>query len=112
MATQSEIIVENIRQAAKRQNTSLKQIERDLGIGNGVIAKWAKASRMPRVDTLEAIAKHLGVTVADLTGKKEERPLSGTPNRDVLLKFVAETDDVETLLKLLDAVNRKLQERH
>ena len=111
MPTQSEIIVDNIRQIAKHQNTNLKQIERDVGIGNGVIAKWAKASRMPRIDTLEAIAQHLGVTVADLTGKKEERPQSGTPNRDALLKYVAETDDLDTLLVLLDAVNRKLQER-
>ena len=110
MPTQSEIIVDNIRQIAKRQNTNLKQIERDVGIGNGVIAKWAKASRMPRIDTLEAIAQHLGVTVADLTGKKEERPQSGTPNRDALLQLINGIDDVGTLLVVLDAVNRKLQE--
>lgn len=111
MPSQNEVIVDNIRQIAKRQNTNLKRIEETVGISNGVIAKWAKAPRMPRVDTLEAIARHLGVSVSDLTGKKEERPLSGTPNRDALLKYVAETDDIDTLLKLLDAVNRKLQER-
>ena len=111
MSSQNEIIVDNIRQIAKRQSTNFKRIEEATGLSNGVIGKWAKAPRMPRIDTLEAIAQHLGVTVADLTGKKEERPQTGTPNRDALLKYVAETDDLDTLLVLLDAVNRKLQER-
>ena len=108
----NKVIVDNIRKIAKRQSLTIKDVETKLGFGNGMIGKWAKAPRMPQIDKLEAIAALLGVTVADLTGKKEERPQTGTPNRDALLKFVAETDDVETLLKLLDAVNRKLQERH
>ena len=111
MPSQNEILVENIRQIAKRQSLTIKQIEVDLGIGNGVIGRWAKGTRMPQIDRVEAIANYLGVTVADLTGKKEERPQTGTPNRDALLKYVAETDDLDTLLVLLDAVNRKLQER-
>ena len=64
---------------------------------------------------IKAIADALETTPSYIMGwdeKEEERPQAGTPNRDALLKFVAETDDVETLLKLLDAVNRKLQERH
>lgn len=111
MPSQNEVIVDNIRQIAKRQNTNLKRIEEATGLSNGVIAKWAKAPRMPRIDALEAIAQHLGVSVDDLTGKKEERPQSGTPNRDALLKLINSIDDVNTLLFALDAVNRKLQER-
>lgn len=107
----NKIIVDNIREIAKRQSMTIKDVETELGFGNGMIGKWAKAPRMPSIDRLEAIANLLGVTLADLTGKKEERPQTGTPNRDALLKYVAETDDLDTLLVLLDAVNRKLQER-
>ena len=106
----NKIIVDNIREIAKRQSMTIKDVETELGFGNGMIGKWAKAPRMPSIDRLEAIADLLGVTLADLTGKKEERPQSGTPNRDALLQLINGIDDVGTLLVVLDAVNRKLQE--
>ena len=86
------------------------------GITSATYSQWNTGKiAVPRSRTLNRIADYLGVSAEYLrTGdetKKEERPQSGTPNRDALLKYVAETDDLDTLLVLLDAVNRKLQER-
>ena len=63
---------------------------------------------------IKAIADALDTTPSYIMGwdeeKEEERPLSGTPNRDALLQLINGIDDVGTLLVVLDAVNRKLQE--
>lgn len=63
---------------------------------------------------IKAIADALDTTPSYIMGwdeeKEEERPQSGTPNRDALLQLINGIDDVGTLLVVLDAVNRKLQE--
>ncbi len=57
-------MVEKIRALCRERGTSLWALERQLGIGNGVIAKWAKSS--PRVETVKLVADYFGVTVDDL----------------------------------------------
>lgn len=69
--------VNNIRAACAKKNTTIKQLEKDLGIGNGVIAKWEKAKGSPPYSRIVAIAAHLGVSVSDLTGEEQkEKPAS------------------------------------
>ena len=85
------------------------------GITSATYSQWNTGKiAVPRSRTLNRIADYLGVSAEYLrTGdetKKEERPLSGTPNRDALLQLINGIDDVGTLLVVLDAVNRKLQE--
>lgn len=60
--------VQNIREAAKLKGLTLAQIEKSLGIGNGVIAKWAKTKSAPPYDRIVAIAELLDVPVSQLTG--------------------------------------------
>lgn len=67
--------VDNIRSACALRKTSLKQLEKDLGIGNGVIARWENAKGYPPYDRIVAIAEHLNVSVDYLTGEKQkEKP--------------------------------------
>lgn len=58
------MILENIKRLCKEHNTRIFAVERALGIGNGVIGKWANSS--PRVDTLKLVADYFGVPVDDL----------------------------------------------
>jgi len=58
------MITENIRQLCKKRGTSFWALERELGLGNGTIAKWA--NRSPRVESLRLVANYFGVTVDDL----------------------------------------------
>lgn len=62
------MIVENIRRLCAQRKVSIWKLERELGIGNGVIAKWSGSS--PRVDLLKRVAEYFGVTVDELL--KEE----------------------------------------
>lgn len=62
--------VQNIRDAAKLKGLTLAQIEKKLGIGNGVIAKWEKTKSAPPYDRIVAIADFLNVPVSQLTGEE------------------------------------------
>ena len=58
------MITKNIRQLCTEKGISLWALERELGLGNGSIAKWE--SRSPRVENLKLVADYFGVTVDDL----------------------------------------------
>ena len=55
--------VDNIRVLCAMRNTSLAELERELKIGNGVIARWETNRKAPPYDRLVAIAEYLGTTV-------------------------------------------------
>ena len=59
--------VDNIRMACALNNTTLAELERALGIGNGVIARWETSKKSPPYDRLSAIADYLGTTVEALS---------------------------------------------
>lgn len=63
--------VEIIRALCKKKKTSLTRLEEKLGFSNGYIGKMAKRPSSPPYEKLVAIANELEVTVADLTGEKE-----------------------------------------
>lgn len=54
-------MVEKIRDLCRKNGTSLCALERELKIGNGVIARWSKSS--PKVENVKAVADYFGVTV-------------------------------------------------
>lgn len=57
-------MVEKIRSLCQEHGTSVWALERELGIGNGVIARWSRSS--PRVETVKLVADYFGVTVDEL----------------------------------------------
>ena len=67
--------VGNIRRYCKAKGITLAELERKLGIGNGVIARWEKAKASPPIDRLTAIAEELDTTIDELC-KEEEIPAS------------------------------------
>ena len=68
MNIRNQAIVDNIKDIATMRRTTIKQIEKDLGFGNGMIGKWRSAPKSPPFEKIEMIAAYLGVTVDDLTG--------------------------------------------
>ena len=68
MNIRNQAIVANIKDIATMRRTTIKQIEKDLGFGNGMIGKWRSAPQSPPFEKIEMIAAYLGVTVDDLTG--------------------------------------------
>lgn len=68
--------VDRIRDACRDRNLTLAELERALGFGNGVIAKWSKLKTSPPLDRLVAIAHYLDVPVSRITGEESmDRPV-------------------------------------
>ena len=72
----NEEIVEKIRELAKRKNTSLTDIEKNLAWSNGRIGKWKYAKKYPPKHDLELVARALKVSIETITGEKKRKPAS------------------------------------
>jgi len=57
-------IFDNIKRLSAQQLISIHSLEKQAGIGNGVIRRWETSS--PTVANLESVADVLGVSVTDL----------------------------------------------
>ena len=57
-------ITEKIKELAKAQRLSIRQIEIAAGLSNGAIARWSEKS--PSIDKVYRVANVLGCTVDDL----------------------------------------------
>lgn len=72
MLADNEIIVSRIASLAKSKGTSIAEIERGVGFGNGKIGKWKKAPKSPPFESLLVVANHLETTVSYLTGETDD----------------------------------------
>ena len=88
--------VETIRAMCKKKKTSLTRLEEKLGFSNGYIGKMAKRPSSPPYDKLVAIANELGVTVADLTGEKENPTSVYTGGEVDTAKMLTYLDNLST----------------
>lgn len=62
--------LKKIKELCIEKKVTFASLERETGIGNGVIAKWAESS--PRVDNLKKVADYFGVTVDELLKGENE----------------------------------------
>ena len=80
-------MVSQIRELCEKNNTSIKALEKTLGLGNGTIRRWDKQS--PSIDKVILVAEYFGVSVSFLmSGKPDERntapePGSGITEKDI-----------------------------
>ena len=72
MMSDNEKIVSRIDSLAKSKGTSIAEIERSVGFGNGKIGKWKKAPKSPPFESLLVVANHLETTIAYLTGETDD----------------------------------------
>lgn len=58
------MVVKNIEALCKKRGISIARLEREAGIGNGVIRRWDEGN--PRLDCIKRIADYFGVTIDEL----------------------------------------------
>ena len=58
------MLLENISALCKKNNITFAELERETGLGNGVIRRWGEMN--PRVDRLKLVADYFGVGIDDL----------------------------------------------
>lgn len=64
------MLLKNIRKLCQDRQTTVAQLEREIGLSNGTISKWASSS--PTVNNLKAVADYLGVTMDELLAEDKE----------------------------------------
>ena len=93
-------IVERIKSKLKQRNITIKAYEKEIGIGNGTIAKWEK--QMPRIDKLIIVANNLQVSLDWLVFGKENSELN-EKERELLEAYQrADAGTQKSVRKLLD----------
>lgn len=58
------MIYDKVKELCEKKKISISELEKSAGLGNGVIGGWRASS--PRIDSLQAVAKVLGVKVGKL----------------------------------------------
>lgn len=61
---------EVIKKLCDEKGISISKLEKDAGLGNGTIRYWTNG--VPRLDSLERVAKVLGIKVTTLINKSKE----------------------------------------
>lgn len=64
------MILGNIRKKCEETGISTYALEKQLGLGNGTVARWATSS--PSVDKLKRVADFFGVTVDELLSDTDQ----------------------------------------
>ena len=65
------MLLENITRLCKEKGISIAKLEREIGIGNGVICRWGSSS--PTLENVRKVADYLGVTVDSLIRASSEQ---------------------------------------
>lgn len=103
MTSDNEKIVSRIDSLAKSKGTSIAEIERSVGFGNGKIGKWKKAPKSPPFESLLVVANHLETTIAYLTGETDD-PSAGI-KKDPIREDGAVSPAAQELLDFLDSAS-------
>ena len=103
MMSDNEKIVSRIDSLAKSKGTSIAEIERSVGFGNGKIGKWKKAPKSPPFESLLVVANYLETTIAYLTGETDD-PSAGI-KKDPIPKDEAVSPAAQEILDFLDSAS-------
>lgn len=103
MISDNEKIVSRIDTLAKSKGTSIAEIERSVGFGNGKIGKWKKAPKSPPFESLLVVANYLETTIAYLTGETDA-PSAGI-KKDPIREDGAVSPAAQEILDFLDSAS-------
>jgi transcriptional regulator with XRE-family HTH domain len=97
-------VVERIKELCRESKITLAELERSVGIGNGIIARWKKST--PKADNIEKIAVYFGVTTDYLLGRSDVRrpsesvaASSDVPYDDLPPEAIAELEQYKEFLR-------------
>ena len=100
----NEKIVSRIDTLAKSKGTSIAEIERSVGFGNGKIGKWKKAPKSPPFESLLVVANYLETTIAYLTGETDD------PSAGIKKETTTQSDGLSDEQKELLALSKKMSD--
>lgn len=97
-------ITERIRMLCDERGISIRNLERDLDIGNGTVRRWSVS--IPSADVLHKAAKYFGVTVGYLLGESDNKEVEYYIDPEVVRIAQSLKDNPD--LKILFDVSKEL----
>jgi len=94
-------ILTRIQELCNEQGISLRQLEKSVGIGNGIIARWEHSS--PKVSSLDKVANYFNVSLDYLAGKTDVKK----PNCVSEQVETATPSKVQELVSLIQELNHQ-----
>ena len=108
-------MVAEIKALCEKNNTSIKELERELGLGNGTIRRWD--DKIPSVDKALLVANYFHVPLSDLVGglpdkKSPTQERVGPKKRELLdaLERMETSDLLDFIQKATKAIQRRNDE--
>lgn len=69
------MVPEKISRLCRERKISIARLEREVGLGNGVIAGWDRST--PRFDTVKKVASYFGMSADELMEKDGDETRAG-----------------------------------
>lgn len=105
-------MVEKIRELCKKKGISISKLEKETGLGNGIIGKWEKFGREPKFIHLKTIADYFNVPVSYLIGEEQkEKPATPEGGGPVDWESALDRMSVDDLVRLQGEIVKKIAER-
>ncbi|WP_057770788.1 helix-turn-helix domain-containing protein [Lactobacillus selangorensis] len=98
------VLYRRIKELTQEKHESLAQVERTLGLSNGIISTWktGKAS----ADKVKLIANYFGVTTDYLLGNSDETHGDNRPKLQKIARNASKLDDSD--LSMLDGIMEQI----
>ena len=95
-------LADKIKQLANDHGITIAELERNVGISNGQIAKWN--TRSPKAENLKKVADYFHVSTDYLLGRKTNDKEVDLADKDALLMYQGKPvsdEDKEMILRLM-----------
>lgn len=99
-------LVSRIRGKCAEQGTSIKALEREIGLGNGTISRWNTS--IPSYDKIIKVADYLNVSFYWLISGQESKELS--PEEQQLIEYYRKADGCGKANIMRTAQNESLEQ--
>ena len=107
-ADSRDAFTKNLRFYMAKAGKSRKDISEAIGVSYFTFSDWCNGKKYPRIEKLEALAKHFGISVSELVGEKQSSAQHvNTPKTDKqeVLDIILRLHTDEAFLKIVEKMS-------
>ena len=88
-------LLDRIQELANRESVSIKQIERECGIGNGTIRKWGTQS--PSIENVRKVANYLRVPLSYLIDEESNGATNFSKGEEEIFRLIHPLSEIDKI---------------
>ena len=91
----NEIFSRRLKELREKQQLSMEQLGKDLGVTKSRVNMWENSGTVPRSDVLVNLAKYFNVSTDYLLGNQDERAINGNSKLSSLQRNLGKLNEAE-----------------